>query len=116
MPQRTRKLSRSSEEIGPNTKKPLGNVLMPLGKLARGLQNFGNNLDNKLAQSDNKLSGLSDQYVSIVQAGPRLSPKLQDRPHTAPNDNQPAHNQTTFNSDVQRKIEESSCQSLIMTI
>jgi len=111
MPQRTRKLSRSSEEIGPNTKKPLGNVLMPLGKLARGLQNFGNNLDNKFAQTDTKLSGLSEQYVSIVQAAPRLSPKVQDRPQTAPNDNQ-----TTFSSDVQRKIEESSCQSLIITI
>jgi len=110
MPQRTRKLSRSSEEIGPNNKKPLGNVLMPLGKLARGLQNFGNNLDNKFAQTD-KLSGLSEQYVSIVQAAPRLSPKVQHRPHTAPNDNQ-----TTLNSDVQRKIEESSCQSLIITI
>lgn len=115
MPQRTRKLSRSSEEIGPGTKKPLGNVLMPFGKLARGLQNFGNNLDNKLGQSDSKLSGLSDQYVSIVQAAPRLSPKMQARPHTAP-ENQPAHNPTTFSSDVQRKIEESSCQSLILTI
>jgi len=111
MPQRTRKLSRSSEEIGPNNKKPLGNVFMPLGKLARGLQNFGNNLDNKFAQTDTKLSGLSEQYVSIVQAAPRLSPKVQDRPHTAPNDIQ-----TTFSSDVQRKIEESSCQSLIITI
>ena len=100
----------TSEEIGPNNKKPLGNVLMPLGKLARGLQNFGNNLDNKFAQSD-KLSGLGEQYVSIVQAAPRLSPKINDRPRTAPDDNP-----TTFSSDVQRKIEESSCQSLIITI
>ena len=114
MPQRTRKISRSSEEIGPSTKKPLDNVFMPFGKIARGLQNFGSNLDNKLTQSDTKLSGLSDQYVSIVQAAPKLSPNMQNRPHTAPN--QPAHNPTTFSSDVQRKIEESSCQSLILTI
>jgi len=115
MPQRTRKLSKSSEDIGPGSKKPLDNVLMPFGKLARGLQNLGSNLDNKLTQSDTKLSGLGDQYVSIVQATPKPSTNMQDRPHTAPN--QPQHNQAaTFNSDVQRKIEESSCQSLILTI
>jgi len=101
---RTRKISRSTEEVFPKSPKAstlndntfvIGN---PLNKLARSLHSIGSNIDVALqseAVGARSLSGDVHPNAGIGERQPSPSP---------------------FSADVQKKIEDSSCKSLILTI
>jgi len=63
-PARTRKLSKSSEDIssGSKSSNAMDNVFVPFAKLTKGLQSIGSNLDNKIGSSEATVANY--QYVN----------------------------------------------------
>jgi len=106
---RTRKVSRSTEDLFPKALESNSLEVMlianPINKLARSLQSIGDNIDVAL-QSESIGVKLSESQASSCGVHPGAGIGTQ-RPNTSPN---------PFSHEVQKKIEASSCKSLILTI
>lgn len=96
---RTRKISKSSEDVSKN---PIDNVLMPFAKLTQGLQTLGSNLDQQLSRSCEQFIGA--EAGSLVQ-----QPEFRSTPRRA------GHAQYT-NIDERVGRGETVCNSLILNI
>ena len=106
--QRVRKISRSSEELFPKApeNQSRNNVLTtnPLNKLARSLHNLGSNLDGAL------------QSESLGFPPQKQTSGVQLHQGAGVGERRAMANPSPFSSEVQQKIEASSCKSLILTI
>ena len=108
-PVRTRKLSKSSEDVNdvPKTR-TLKTVFDPFSKISRGLQNIGSNIDHRLSVPEGSTAA-QYQYMSFAESQTK-SPNI-----TSPSDEVQIR-QSTISEDIQRKIERSSTKSLILFI
>jgi len=75
-PARTRKLSKSSEDISSGSKSPkaMDNVFVPFAKLTKGLQSIGSNLDNKIGSSE----GTAANYHYVDSSDSSKSQQISD--------------------------------------
>ena len=108
-PTRTRKLSKSSEDVNDVPRpRTLRTVFDPFSKISKGLQNIGSNIDQRFSVPEGS-SAAQYQYMSFAESQV-----------TSPNITSPAEEvkirQSTFSDDIQRKIERSSTKSLILFI
>ena len=103
--ERTRKLSKSTEDIPApkSASNHLDNMFVPFSKFTKGLQSIGSNIDSKLGNQE--ASAAAYQYVS-----PQQQP--QERP--SPNSNVRTNNM--MSADVEAKIRNSGSNSFILFI
>ena len=108
-PTRTRKLSKSSEDVNDVPRpRTLRTVFDPFSKISKGLQNIGSNIDQRFSVPEGS-SAAQYQYMSFAESQVK-----------SPNITSPAEEvqirQSTISEDIQRKIERSSTKSLILFI
>ena len=108
-PTRTRKLSKSSEDVNDVPRpRTLRTVFDPFSKISKGLQNIGSNIDQRFSVPEGS-SAAQYQYMSFAESQTK-----------SPNITSPAEEvqirQSTLIEDIQRKIERSSTKSLILFI
>jgi len=97
---RTRKISKSSEDVSKN---PIDNVLIPFAKLTQGLQTLGSNLDQQLSRS-------CEQFIGAEAGSPVRQPEFRS---TTPR--RAVHAQYT-NIDERVRRGQTVCNSLILNI
>ena len=100
---RTRKLSKSTEDIPEPSKPPVHHLDMfvPFSRITKGLQTIGSNIDSKLGHQE--ASAAAYQYVT-----PQTRPAA-----SSPNSNVRANN---MSADVEDKIKSSGTTSFILFI
>jgi len=107
-PERSRKLSKSSEDIPSASKSPkkLDNVFVPFAKLTQSIQN----LSSSIGQTENAAAA-HYQYVSLAETPSTSSTSTREGTKTAG-----SVSQTNLSADIEQNIVKTGTKSLIMII